>query len=180
MLEALDHQTLLEVAKRGFMSRGLHLADLIAVVQNNTAHQPPATPVNPAPPFCVCGHCMEMPRDKERACCKEKRLCRSITRPFQNICVDSDNLATVIRSLADTYVFTPVYNNKEMRHAAYRQYIMWQHGHLGKGHCKVIPSCCVCKIRKHYPSPDGNYTGYKDHWLILYNYAFKISKLFFV
>ena len=53
MLEALDHQTLLEVAKRGFMSRGLHLADLIAVVQNNTAHQPPATPVNPAPPFCV-------------------------------------------------------------------------------------------------------------------------------
>ena len=52
---------------------------------------------------------------------------------FGNICLDSENLATVIRSLADTYVFTPTYDNQAMRHPAYRQYVMWQHGHLGKG-----------------------------------------------
>ena len=49
-----------------------------------------------------------------------------------------------------------------MRHASYRQYVMWQHGHFGKGHCRVIPSCCVLEIRKHYPSPDGHYTGFKN------------------
>ena len=99
-------------------------------------------------PFCVCGYCREMPTDNERACCKERRLCRSTTLAFQNICLDSNNLATVIRSLADTYVFTPTYDNWAMRHAAYRQYVMWIHGHLGKGN---RTSCCVWKIRKHYP-----------------------------
>lgn len=159
MLEALDHETLLKVAKRGFMSRSLQLADLIETVNNHPGEI--SNPVNPVPPFCVCGHCREMPTDKEKVCCKERQLCRGRSGPFQNICVDSDNLATAIRSLADTYVFTPVYDNRGMRHAAYRQYVMWQHGHLGKGHRRVIPSCCVWEIRKHYPSPNAQYTGYK-------------------
>lgn len=102
-----------------------------------------------------------MPTDKERVCCKQRQLCRSQSQVFKNICIDSDNVATVIRSLADTYVFTPTYDNRAMRHAAYRQYIMWQHGHLGQGHRRVIPACCVWEIRKHHPSPDGHYTGYK-------------------
>lgn len=131
-------------------------------LDSDTSHDPPD---HPPPriqvPFCVCSFCQEMPTDKERVCYREKRLCRSRSLAFQNICLDSDNLVTAIRSLADTYVFTPVYDNRAMRHAAYRQYVMWIHGHLGKGNRKVIPSCCVWKIKKHYPSPDGHYTGYK-------------------
>lgn len=160
MLESLEHETLLKVAKQGFMSRRLQLKDIIASVQNDPSGQPSTSHAFPS--FCVCGHCREMPTDRERVCCKERRICRSETKAFENIYVDSDNLSTAIRSLADTYVFTPVYDNRAMRHAAYRQYIMWQHGHLGKGHRKVIPSCCVWKVRKHYPSPNGQYTGYKD------------------
>ena len=57
------------------------------------------------PSFCVCGFCREMPTDKERRCCKERR---------------------------------------------------------GKGHRAVILSCCVWEIRKHYPSPNGQYTGIKN------------------
>ncbi len=114
------------------------------------------------PSFCICRNCREMHTDKERACCKEKWLCRSKTSIFHNICIESDNLSTAIRSLGDTYVFTATYDNRAMKHASYRQYVMWQHGYLGKGHCRVIPSCCVWEIRKYYPSPDGHYTGYKD------------------
>ena len=160
----MDGETLVKLVKEAFKSRPLALKDLVEQLQHDPA--PPAENVDevtqPSVPFCVCQNCREMPTDKERVCCKERRLCRSKTLAFQNICLDSDNLATVIRSLADTYVFTPTYDNRAMRHAAYRQYVMWIHGHLGKGNRKVIPSCCVWKIRKHYPAPDGHYTGYKD------------------
>ena len=159
IIDNLDQETLVKVAKEGFMSRPLVLKDIIEKIKENS--EGTTQPVN-LRPFCVCGSCQEMMTEKERICCRERRLCRSKSLAFQNICLDSDNLATVIRSLADTYVFTPTYDNRAMRHAAYRQYVMWIHGHLGKGHRKVIPSCCVWKIRKHYPSPNGQYTGYKD------------------
>lgn len=150
---------MLKVAKEGFKSRGLFLKDVLASARSETQT---ASQCMPVASFCICGNCYEMPTDKERVCCKQRQLCRSQSQVFKNICIDSDNVATVIRSLADTYVFTPTYDNRAMRHAAYRQYIMWQHGHLGKGHRRVIPACCVWEIRKHHPSPDGHYTGYKD------------------
>lgn len=145
-----------------FKSRRLLLNDLVANSNAVRTGDAIASARAPLPSFCVCGFCREMPTDKERRCCKERRHCRSQTGSFRNICLDSDNISTVIRSIADTYVFIPVYDNREMRHAAYRQYVMWQHGHLGKGHRVVIPSCCVWEIRKHYPSPNGQYTGFKN------------------
>lgn len=152
---------LLEVAKRGFSSRVVELQDIVSSLAEDVNTPTTSRPQN-VPDFCVCGQCQEMPTDKERICCKERRLCRAKSATFHNICVESENLCTAIRNMADTYVFTPTYHNRAMRHAAYRQYIMWQHGYLGKGHRKVIPSCCVWEIRKFYPSPNGHYTGYKD------------------
>ena len=124
MLEALDHDMLLKVAKEASKSRALLLKDLINAGSSGApgADDPqPSGPRQATPPFCVCGQCLEMATEKERLCCKEKRLCRSQSQTFYNICLDSDNLATVIRNLADTYVFTTTYDNRAMRHAAYRQ-----------------------------------------------------------
>ena len=74
--------------------------------------------------------------------------------------IDKENLQTAIRNLSHTYVFTPRYPNKSMQHAAYCQYVMWKHGHVGARRRMVIPSCCVCAIRNAYLSPTNQYTGF--------------------
>lgn len=48
------------------------------------------------------------------------------------------------------------------RHFAYRNYVDYMHGKLGRGNRRVIPACVVAFIRDRWPSPDGNYVGFQD------------------
>lgn len=80
---------------------------------------------------------------------------------FYTIVLDELVLEVAIRSRNDALAEPrDIDYNKAHRHAAYRQYVMWIHGHLGAGNRKVIPSCCVLRIRDRYPDPSGHYIGY--------------------
>ena len=125
-------------------------------------------PVSENPDWCKCGNCRQMPQVVENLCCKKSpEMCISKIPEFTLLILEE----TVLR-LANNYrqdVFALGIEeqeeiedrNRSFRHSAYRQYVLWRHGDLGAGNRKVIPSCCVLAIRGKYPSPTGQYTGFK-------------------
>lgn len=126
-------------------------------------------PPRPAEPpvlrWCICDNCVQMPSILENKCCGQvPENCISLLRHFKHYCLDAGYLRihrqyreeiTVLGQLRE-----PGDDNREFRYAAYRHYIFWQYGSLGGGNRKVIPSCCVFKIRETFPDPHGQYRGY--------------------
>uniref|UniRef100_A0A672K456 P2X purinoreceptor 7 intracellular domain-containing protein n=1 Tax=Sinocyclocheilus grahami TaxID=75366 RepID=A0A672K456_SINGR len=86
---------------------------------------PHPTPIVCQPTWCVCQRCREMPSDIERKCCGQ----------LPDFCIS----ILAVQDLPDLGE-----NHRHFRHAAYRQFVVWQYGALGHGHRVVIPSCCVC------------------------------------
>ena len=113
------------------------------------------------PDWCNCGLCHVMPTQEEnKCCCRTKMPCMSRTALFQQLVLDGNVLDLAMRYREDVLVMEHPQNNENFRHAAYRQYVFWQHGRLGQGNLRVVPSCCVIAIRTRYPSPNGIYTGF--------------------
>lgn len=79
---------------------------------------------------------------------------------FQNLCIDRHVLGLAIRARCDIRVEPLDFSMSSFRKAAYRQFILWEHGYLGKGNRRIIPSCAVKKVRGQYPAPDNVYMGF--------------------
>lgn len=84
-----------------------------------------------------------------------------ILQDFQVLILDEAVLAIARMYRRDLLVIEDEEDiNKSNRHAAYRQFVLWQYGRLGAGQRRVIPSCCVWKIRDKYPDQFSQYKGY--------------------
>lgn len=119
-------------------------------------------PAENQPDWCVCGQCREMPDERQRVCCMNNGY--NHEHPFfeTHILLEA-TLELAMRNNADhlQYPFDPS-NPACWRFTAYQQFCLWAWGRLGTQNRKVIPSCCVWKIRDRFPDPVGNYTGFFD------------------
>ena len=79
--------------------------------------------------------------------------------------LDPTVLTMVGHYRADVFGVPTRGDSDAMRHYAYHQFVMWQHGKLGIGNRHVILSCCVWQIRQTFPSENKQYTGFKVHRL---------------
>ena len=127
-------------------------------------HPPPTASLarlsEPVPEWCKCGHCRRMSQEVENRCCSS-RDCVSLSARFRKLCLDPDYLQLSIKCSGDIRNDRQDNSSRAFRKAAYRHYIIEEYGYLGKHKRRVCPSCCVWKIREHYPSSTGVYMGFK-------------------
>lgn len=120
------------------------------------------TPHGAVPDWCKCGKCRPMPQEIENKCCKQKKCITNSSR-FAKLCLDPDVLELCIRNTGDIRNDREDNSTRAFRKAAYRQFILARHGHLGRANRRVCPSCVVLKIRERFPAITGVYMGYREH-----------------
>ena len=111
--------------------------------------------------WCVCGNCRPMPQEIENKSCRLKD-CIATTDRLAKLCLDQDVLQLCVRNMGEIRNDREDNSTRSFRKAAYRQFILARHGHLGKGNRRVCPSCVVLRIRRQYPSLTGVYMGYRE------------------
>lgn len=135
---------------------GVELLKAIAEGDSN----PPNPPQGPSLPWCKCRMCRMMPLPEKNRCCK-RFPCITSTDQFHTNVLNIDVVSIAIVRRSDIRAEPTDYTPASYRKACYRQWIMWQHGFLGRANRRVIPSCVVWAVRNKFPAPDGNYMGFK-------------------
>uniref|UniRef100_A0A671VER7 P2X purinoreceptor 7 intracellular domain-containing protein n=1 Tax=Sparus aurata TaxID=8175 RepID=A0A671VER7_SPAAU len=104
--------------------------------------------------WCSCGHCSNL-SPRENVCCKCEQIggaaCVTVHPGFEPVALNPYVLLT-----HNIFILHSCY-----RHLAYRNFVRWCWGYLGR-HIRVgIPSCAVTRIRQEFPENEGNYTGFQ-------------------
>ena len=133
---------------------------LLDIIEAGPSPKPP--PSSSPPKWCKCGNCRQMSKYIEKKCCDcLPQNCVSWRPEFELLVTNRMVVTLSTVHAADVLAYRFPNDNRTLRHGAYRQYVYWRHGILGTGNLKVIPSCCVWKIRDTYPDPNGQYTGFE-------------------
>ena len=99
---------------------------------------------------------------EENVCC-HKSPCVTDIGWFNSVVLNRDVLSLAIEARSDLFADLPVYTPASYRKAAYRQFVLWKHDHLGRTNRCVVPSCVVLSIRRKYPAPDSHYIGFWEY-----------------
>ena len=108
----------------------------------------------------------------ERSCCRSfshvignkmgPEGCITTTTAFQDVCLNTNVLEAALGTWHHLTDQQLQISNKSYRFIAYRQFISWIYGWLGKDVRKRIPSCVLNKIRQTFPAADDVYVPYSD------------------
>ena len=84
------------------------------------------------------------------------------TATFHSICLNEDVLQVALSGWNDLREDDKQYENNNFRFIAYRQYILWCHGHMGRRNRTPLPNCVLQKIREVFPDDENTYIPYMD------------------
>ncbi|XP_041854843.1 P2X purinoceptor 7 isoform X2 [Melanotaenia boesemani] len=124
-------------------------------------HKPDPNPNPRRPAWCKCDCCAPASLPHEQLCCRWRDgACITSSSLFQQLVLHRSLLEAILLYQDPLSSAAGVVQTTALRHCAYRQYINWRFGLPANNANPVIPSCCVWRIRKEYPSPDGQYRGF--------------------
>ncbi|KAG5280378.1 hypothetical protein AALO_G00088420 [Alosa alosa] len=116
-----------------------------------------------------------MPQERENICCREvPQVMRRMTQvPEEITCmIDHPGLEPVCLNIYSLQNAMNIYRadhgqlrirgmERQCRHLAYRSFVSWCWGFLGRSVRVVIPSCVVLRIRREFPETSGQYVGFR-------------------
>ncbi|XP_077334762.1 P2X purinoceptor 7-like [Lithobates pipiens] len=127
--------------------------------------------------WCLCQGCLPMPTRGESVCCREIDEVQGCIPEGRKCITEADLFCSQIATEEHVrLMFTVLYlegrpfvdpdNNRRLRKTAYRTFIAWIYGFLGKRKRRVIPSCAVKIVRQIFPDPNRTYVGllYSDDY----------------
>ncbi|XP_065130928.1 P2X purinoceptor 7-like [Paramisgurnus dabryanus] len=124
--------------------------------------------------WCTCGNCARMSTERENTCCKEtpkvlRRMNQVLSPPncmidhpgLQPVCLDVYSLQNAYNIYRADYGRLRLSTQRCYRYLAYRSFVSWCWGFLGRRVRVVIPSCVVLRIRREFPETTGSYVGFR-------------------
>ncbi|XP_029366371.1 P2X purinoceptor 7 isoform X1 [Echeneis naucrates] len=131
-------------------------------VRPHPDHEAEPKPKGQPPSWCRCGCCSPSSVPQEELCCRwSEGACITSSALFEQLVLQRSLLEAVL--LYRDPLAPPAGRGQTaaLRHLAYRQYITWRFGDPPSDTQPAIPRCCVGRIREVYPSPDGQYGGFR-------------------
>ena len=120
--------------------------------------------------WCSCGVCAFIPNEPN-ICCRssvvaidkmETTSCISETEDFRLVCLHKTILEAAFGNWHIFHGENLDFTNTNYRFVAYRQYIAWIHGRLGRNLRTPVPCCVLKAIRNTFPSADNEYVPFRQ------------------